>query len=108
MSNGGDTYTFKLEGLPATGTDAEGDPVTYVYYVSEPQNVLDYQEAKYLSGSTQIMGASKVGDGGTIANDMIGVELPNAGGSGTYAFTIVGAVLAASAIFLLWRKRVQV
>ena len=82
-------YVFTLTGLPF-GSGENG----YTYYVTE-ESVDGYQSPKYFSSEgTQAMGASRIGDGGTIYNDQVGVELPSTGGHGTAAFTIAGLTLA--------------
>ena len=96
-------YAFSLSGLPY-GTAPDG----FTYTVSEG-TVTGYQPAKYLSGEgTQVMGATYIGDGGTIANDQIGAVLPSTGGRGTNPFALLGGsamLLALGAHFALKKRR---
>lgn len=88
-------HCFSIMGLPLYGTvelDGIETEVEYTYYVSE-QAVEGWQSPKYYTNGNRINGAQRVGNGGVIANDMIGYELPAAGGFGIKGFTICGAGL---------------
>ena len=69
------------------------------------ETVDGYQSPKYFVEETQQMGASQVGDGGTIKNNQIGRELPSTGGMGTSLYTLLGSIMILGAGFLLWRRR---
>lgn len=85
-------YVFTLTGLPY-GDEEPG----YTYYVSE-EPVDGYLPPKYFgSDGDQVMGASRIGTGGTIRNDQIGYELPSTGGPGTTLLYILGFLLTAFA-----------
>lgn len=90
--NSDGAYTFQLADLPATGSE-NGNTVNYVYYVSEPEAVDGFQNAKYFNGGEQAMGAKWIGDGGTICNDQIGYTLPSTGGRGTNLICLLGILL---------------
>ena len=93
-------YVFKLSGLDNL-TDGK------VYTVSEA-HVEGYQPPKYYDagGDPLDLGITVLEDGGTIANDMVAVALPNSGGPGAAVFTMAGTVLAlTSGIVLTLRKR---
>lgn len=90
-----DGYVFRLSGLP----------YEYTYYVSEA-TADGYQPPKYFAADgNQVMGAQRIGDGGTICNDQIGYVLPSTGGPGIGLFTILGSILILGAGILLWRRR---
>lgn len=98
IGNSDGTYTFKLEGLPLKGK-ADNTEVEFIYFVSEPDAVPEYQSPKYYHpDGTQAMGASRIEGGGTIYNDQVGVELPSTGGPGTILFSVVGALTAGAAL----------
>ena len=85
-------YVFTLTGLPY-GDEEPG----YTYYVSEDP-VDGYLPPKYFgSDGNQVMGASRIGTGGTIRNDQIGYELPSTGGPGTTLIYLLGLLLTAIA-----------
>ena len=85
-------YVFTLTGLPY-GDEEPG----YTYYVSEDP-VDGYLPPKYFgSDGDQVMGASRIGTGGTIRNDQIGYELPSTGGPGTTLIYLLGLLLTAIA-----------
>ena len=96
ISTEADGYVFRLSGLP----------YEYTYYVSEA-TVDGYQPPKYFAADgNQVMGAQRIGDGGTICNDQIGYVLPSTGGPGTRFFTILGIMLTVFAgLGLVMRKR---
>ena len=99
-ASGTDGYEFKITGLPYGETE-DG----FTYTVSE-QRVDSYQDPKYFNGETQVMGASRIGDGGMIRNDRIGVELPSTGGPGTAAFIFAGITITlTSGAILTHRSR---
>ena len=95
ISTEADGYVFRLSGLP----------YEYTYYVSEA-TVDGYQPPKYFAADgNQVMGAQRIGDGGTICNDQIGYVLPSTGGPGTRRFTVLGSILILGAGIMLWRRR---
>lgn len=97
-------YSFRLEGIPAKSEDDE----TFIYSVSEPEGVEGYQQPKYYQGSERKMGASSIGDSGTIANDIMGYELPKTGGIGTGLFRTLGGILILGAgLYLAGRKHTR-
>ena len=109
IENSNNSYTFKLENLPST-VQVDEKTVPYVYYVTERDAVDGYQSAKYYKGGTQVTDASRIGDGGTIANDQQGYVLPSTGASGTHLVYRLGTILMAFAGALLMmrlRRRVN-
>ena len=104
IRNNHDAYTFRIEDLPAEDTEG-GDPVDYIYYVSET-NADGSQSAKYIhANGTQALGATKIEDGGTICNDLLIFVLPSTGGPGTGIFYAFGAALVLLAFAMIMRRR---
>ena len=98
-------YVFSLTGLPY-GIQSGGTTNVYTYTVAE-ETVDGYQSPRYFGADgEEAMGASSIGDSGTIKNDRIGVALPSTGGSGTGFFTFFGwALMAGAGLFLMRRRR---
>ena len=111
ISNSDNTYTFKLEEIPASRITESGT-IEYTYYVSEQESIPGCQNPKYYLGSERQMGATKIGDHGIIANDEEGYELPSTGGSGTNPFALCGGFLIGMAAILYvyrhYQKRKQI
>ena len=91
-------YAFQLDGLP----------YEYTYFVSE-ETAEACQPPKYFGvDGNQVMGATQIGDGGTIYNDLVGYELPSTGGRGTRIYMILGSLLVLAAGVLLLRERKRI
>ena len=101
VSTSENTYTFGLTDLPAAGLDSG----SYIYYVAEAEQVDGFQSAKYFRGTAQAMKAERIEDGGTIANDQMGYELPSTGGPGTRLIYLLGSILGMAASCMLALKR---
>jgi LPXTG-motif cell wall-anchored protein len=78
-------YVFVITQLPY-GNGGEA----YTYTVSEENTVAGFQPPKY---EDQPNGVFHVGNGGTIYNDQIGVELPATGSSGAASLYLLGGSL---------------
>lgn len=88
-------YKFSVSGLPRYGT-IDGNTVTYTYYVSETP-LDEYQRPKYYRNGSQVNGVTRIANGGWIANDLIGYELPSTGGIGIERLRAAGIILSALA-----------
>ena len=97
--NNSTDWKHTFTNLPLTGTDAEGNPVTYYYYIEEV-SVPNYKTTYENNGGIQ---------SGTItvtnrAKENPDMTLPETGGSGTTTY-IMGGILLMLASVLLYIKQ---
>lgn len=94
-------HTFR--NLPLSGVDADGNSVTYSYYVVEDP-VSGYDTTYENNGGIQ-SGTITVINKKQDTPETPSYELPETGGAGTSLFTMGGAALAALSLLLGTRQR---
>lgn len=104
-SEGG--WTTTISNLPAQGTDRDGNPVIYSYYVEETTDFEGYS-ASYTYGegarNSAVAGSITITNKEDVPDDSE-YELPQTGGSGTTKWYTFGAALTAIAMALLLYKK---
>lgn len=95
-----DDWKYTFDNLPLTGTDTDGNTVTYYYYVQEisvPNYTTSYENNGGITSGTI-----------TVTNKAVetpGYELPKTGGPGTTLYSAGGLLLMAAAGRFLLHKR---
>ena len=112
VKTGDKDYNFKLESAVLEAVYVDGtEEKAYVYTVKETNSPTDYAAKHYGKKESDAWKYKQdmvngAGNGEVIINQETGgYELPSTGGSGTWAYTILGSILILGAGVMLWRRR---
>lgn len=94
-----DKWNYTFENLPLTGTDADGNLLTYYYYVTEnpvTSYTVNYDNNDGIQSGTITVNNKLTGEQGLI--------LPETGGHGTLKYIMGGILLMLASVLLYIRK----